>query len=288
MKRSALLCAFPIAWVFPIAMRALAQPLQFEVASVKPSASTAWGSMRGGPGTEEPGQLTMTNVSLFQVIVRAYDVKAYQVKGPDWLSSKKYDIIAKVPANATKQECNRMLQTLLADRYHLSLHREAKDLAGYELTIAKGGSKLEASSDRAALGAQSSSEPSSSEPGRDANGFPQLAHPGIAMMEGVRGKAVVSFLTARAQPVSSLVDLLGKEFRLPIADRTGLTGTFDFHLEYAPEAPGAVPLEPSADLADAPNLITAVQQQLGLRLSPAKIAVDILVVDRADQVPTEN
>jgi uncharacterized protein (TIGR03435 family) len=277
MKRAALLC------IFPMAMAALAQPLQFEVASVKPSASTAWGSMRGGPGTEEPGQLTMTNVSLFQVIVRAYDVKAFQVKGPDWLSSKKYDIIAKVPANATKQECNRMLQTLLADRYHLSLHREAKDLAGYELVVAKGGSKLEASSDRATPAAGSMPPPAT-----DSNGFPLLAQPGIAMMEGVRGKAVVSFLTARAQPVSSLVDLLGKEFRLPIVDRTGLTGTFDFHLEYAPERPGALPVEPSSDLADAPNLITAVQQQLGLRLKPAEIAVDMLIVDRADQVPTEN
>jgi uncharacterized protein (TIGR03435 family) len=80
--------------------------------------------------------------------------------------------------------------------------------------------------------------------------------------------------------------LLSKEFRLPVDDRTGLTGKFDFTLEFAPQAPGS--LTPDAANESAPNLISAVPQQLGLKLDPKKIPVDILIVDRADKIPTGN
>jgi len=106
------------------------------------------------------------------------------------------------------------------------------------------------------------------------------------MMEGVQGKAVVSFITARAQPLSALVETLGKEFRLPVTDQTGLAGRFDFTLEFAPQAPGALP--PDKPDESAPNLISAVPQQLGLKLESKKIPVDILVVDSADKIPAEN
>lgn len=274
-----------------VATIALAQSPQFEVASVKVSTSSVRGNMRGGPGTSDPLQLTMTNVTLFQVIVRAYDIKAYQVNAPDWISSRKFDIAAKVPPAATKLECNAMLQKLLADRFHLSLHRETKELSGYELVAGKGGSKLAPA--RPVTQEPAAAGTDSTPPSVDANGFPQISHAGIVMMEGARGKAVVAFLTARAQPVSSLVELLSKEFRVPIADRTGLAGEFDFRLEYAPEPPGALPpasveVSPDVDPSSAPNLMTAVQQQLGLKLNPGKVAVNLLIVDRADQIPTEN
>jgi uncharacterized protein (TIGR03435 family) len=113
------------------------------------------------------------------------------------------------------------------------------------------------------------------------------------MMEGVKGKAVITFLTAQAQPISALVETLSKDFRLPILDKTGLTGKFDFKLQFAPQPPGALPRPPSMDgqmeAADesAPNLTSAVQQ-LGLRLNPAKIPTGLIVIDRADQIPVEN
>jgi uncharacterized protein (TIGR03435 family) len=111
------------------------------------------------------------------------------------------------------------------------------------------------------------------------------------MMEGVRGKAVVVSLTARAQPVSALVDTLKREFRVPISDKTGLSGKYDFKLEFAPHPPGAllratVP-DGVAEAADdsGPDLITAVQQQLSLKLNPTKVTVDVVVVERASPVP---
>ena len=265
----------------------------FEAASVKPSpaGSRIWPTLRGGPGTSDPGRIVYTNVTLSRVLERAYDVRTYQVSGPDRLTSDRYDISATIPAGAGKQQFERMLQSLLAQRFHLALHRETRQLAGYELLRGRNAPKLKPSSegDAAPAGA-----PPESPPQTGADGFPQLTAPGLAMMEGVRGKSVVSFLTARAQPLSALVEMLSKEFRLPILDRTGLGGNFDFTLAFAPQPPGTPPRAPSPDDPpaapddSAPNLIVAVRQQLGLRLIPSKIPVEVLVIDKADRVPAEN
>src|SRR5262249_23638759 len=172
----------------------------------------------------------------FNVILRAYDVKAFQLSAPDWLSSQKYDIVAKVPLGTSKEQCNRMLQALLAERFHLTLHHETKELQGFELALGRRGSKLKPSTDSDAPELPSPSAP----PKTDASGYPQLDGPGLLMMEGLRGTAVVVFLTAKAQPLSSLVELVSREFRMPILDKTGLAGKFDFRLEFVPETPGAL------------------------------------------------
>lgn len=255
----------------------------FEVASVKISPSqTARGRMRGGPGTADPGRISFTNVTLYNVVLRAYDLKRFQLSAPDWMSSQEYDIVAQVPAGATPDECNRMLQTLLARRFHLVVHHETRELLGFDLVAGRRGPKLTASSESGGAASSAASEP----PKRDAEGYPQLAGPGMAMMEAAKAGAVIVSLTARAQPLSSLTELLSREFQMPIADRTGLEGRFDFRLEFAPRPPGALPT--SAEDDGAPNLTSAVQQQLGLRLSARRIATDLLIVDRADRVPTEN
>jgi uncharacterized protein (TIGR03435 family) len=106
------------------------------------------------------------------------------------------------------------------------------------------------------------------------------------MMEGLQGKAVVSFLTARAQPISALFEILSKEFRMPITDKTGLSGKFDFNLMFAPQAPGAIPPENQED--SQANLISAIPQQLGLKLNPKKLPTDVIVVDSAARIPTGN
>jgi uncharacterized protein (TIGR03435 family) len=256
----------------------------FEVASVKSvdpaSNARLRPSMRGGPETSDAERIIFTNVTLMSLLLRAYGVKPYQVMGPEWLTGLRYDITAKLPPGATKEQCNQMLQRLLADRFHLALHRQSKALRGYELVRSKGEPKLRPSMETGADVVPTEA------PKIDANGFPKLTAPGLVIMEGMQGKAVVSFLTAKAQPLSALVDLLSKEFRMPVADRTGLTGKFDFTLEFAPQAPGAVPIENPDD--SAANLISAVPQQLGLRLTPKDVQVDVLIIDSADKTPTEN
>jgi uncharacterized protein (TIGR03435 family) len=271
-----------------VAVGALAAQTGFEAATVKVSAAQDTRSrMRGGPGTGDPGQITYTNVTLASVLLRAYDVKAYQVAGPVWITSRRYDIAAKIPAGATMGQFRGMLQGLVAERFQLGVHHERRELLGYSLVTGKSAPKLKAST-------ESGSETPAGPPKTDANGFPELEHPGLALMEGVKGKAVVTFLTARGQALAALVDLLSREFRVPVVDKTELQGTFDFKLEFAPQAPGALPRPPSMDgSAEAidesgPNLMTAVQQQLGLRLVPGKIAVDVVVVDRGNPTPVGN
>jgi uncharacterized protein (TIGR03435 family) len=227
-----------------LVLAAVASAQCFEAASVKPSHGTR-ASMRGGPGAGDPGQITFTAVTLASVLQRAYDAKRYQVSGPDWVSTKRYDILAKLPPGATKEQFETMLQNLLAERFHLALHHETREIQGYDLAPAKNGPKLKASSEEDSA-APPAPEPTAP-PRTDANGFPRLDGPGLVMMEGVKGKAVVVYLTARAQPIAALTDRLSREFRMPIADKTGLSGKFDFTVEFAPHPPGALPPPPSVE-----------------------------------------
>jgi uncharacterized protein (TIGR03435 family) len=265
--------------------------LGFEAASVKVSTSQAGrGNMRGGPGTNDPGRISLTNVTLFNVVLRAYNLMAFQLSAQDRMSSRKYDIAAVVPAGVSKEQCNRMLQALLAERFNLVVHHETRSLQGFDLVTVRGGSKLKASE---VSGAPASGS-SDTRPKADSEGYPELIGPGLIMMEGAKAGGVIVFLTAKSQPISALVHLLSREFQMPIGDQTGLQGNFDFKLAFAPKAPGELPPptapESPTNTADdvAPNLTSAVQQQLGLRLNPRKVPTDILVVDRADQLPTQN
>src|ERR1043166_8643186 len=127
-KQAALVCVLLCG-----ALAQLSQPPVFEIAAVRASpVQRGRGSMRGGPGTSDPGRISFTNVTLFEIILRAYDLKAFQLSAPDWLSSQRYDVAAQVPSGATKEQCNRMLQTLLSDRFHMVLHHETKELQGFE------------------------------------------------------------------------------------------------------------------------------------------------------------
>jgi uncharacterized protein (TIGR03435 family) len=246
--------------------------------------------MRGGPGTSDPGRISFTNVTLVNIILRAYDMMAFQLSAPEWMSSRKYDVAAVIPAGTSQEQCNRMLQALLAERLNLTVHHESRSLQGFDLIAGRGEPKLKASA------ASSTPAPGTSDgpPKTDSEGYPEVTGSGLMMMEGAKAGGVIVFLTAKSQPLSALVHLLSREFQMPIDDHTGLQGNFDFKLTFAPKPPGALPPPPSADSpsngADdvAPNLTTAVQQQLGLRLNARRVPTDILIVDRADQLPTQN
>ena len=124
--------------------------LKFEVASVKPAAPPAGGVIRpgpqGGPGSADPARLTYSFSTLRDLLVDAYSVKRSQISGaPNWLDSVRFDIVAKVPEGATKEQAKVMLQNLLAERFKLTLHRETKELPVYALVVAKNGPRLEVS-----------------------------------------------------------------------------------------------------------------------------------------------
>jgi uncharacterized protein (TIGR03435 family) len=123
--------------------------LNFEVASVKKAAPPQFGrgqviafGRRGGPGTADPGQITWSGATLKMLLTEAYGVRAYQVSGPGWLDTERYDIVAKVSPGSTKEQVKVMWQNLLADRFGVTLHRVSKVFPVDEMVPAKGGVKL--------------------------------------------------------------------------------------------------------------------------------------------------
>jgi uncharacterized protein (TIGR03435 family) len=269
-----------------LAASAFAQ-IAFEVASVKPSPPVKpgervyYGPARGGPGTPDPGQITWTYARLFDLLMTAYDVKNYQINGPDWLQNERYDVSVKVPAGATKEQVRVMWQNLLAERFGLMLHHDPREFRVDELVIAKGGAKLKESAEDAA--AVLEGKPPELKDG-------QVIGPGmiVTIMPGANGAAALHAY-AKAMPMSRLTSLLGGQVNLPVLDKTGLGGYYDFTLEFAAMVPGAPPPAPGDAASDpGPNLDAALQQQLGLRLVGSKAKLDVIVIDKAEKVPTAN
>jgi uncharacterized protein (TIGR03435 family) len=290
-------------------------PTTFEVASVKPAAPIMGGMIRvrmaGGPGSPDPGQINYSNVTLKNVLMSAYNVKGYQISGPSWLESERFDIVAKVPKGATKEEFRVMLQNLMAERFKLKLHRESKELPIYALVVGKNGVKMkETPKDDPA--ADVAKGPQTPPPGAFGEGEPRLrmgkdgmpqmppGGPGRGgmMMMGNGGKMRMQ---ASKQKVTQIVEMLGNQLGRPVVDQTGLTADYDFTLEYAPDdtmrgPAGMMPPPPDGGGGGAPapsdstgpSLMSALQEQLGLKLEPKKGPIDLLVIDSLEKVPTEN
>lgn len=231
--------------------------LEFEVASVKPWAPPTGGGrgmfmgIRGGPGTPDPGQITISGLPLKFLLSNAYDVRPYQVIGPGWLDMERFDIIAKVPPGTTKEQARMMMQNLLADRFGLKLHHETKDSPVYQLVVGKNGPKLQRSAvqDDPAPPKEGAAPPPPGPPKLDKNGFPQLDRPGLIMMITLGPKGPLSRMVARDQTLTKFAEALGNQVNRPVVDKTGLEGKYDFNLEFAFEAgagglPGLPPPPP--------------------------------------------
>ena len=121
--------------------QAPAAPPAFEVASVKPAPPPTPGVFKVQMGGD-PGMVDYKNVSLKAVIARAWEMKEYQVSGPDWLDTERFDIVAKTPPNTPRERIPLMLQTLLAERFKLAGHREQKVMPVYAMVVGKSGFKL--------------------------------------------------------------------------------------------------------------------------------------------------
>ena len=277
--------------------------LTFEVASIKPAAPQAivrsQGSVDGGPGTPAPGRIRFTGVPLRVLIMRAYDVQSFQVSGPSWMDSQRFDVIAKVPDGATKEDAQIMLQNLLADRFKLKLHKGSKRASIYELVVAKGGIKIEKSTQTAVAPAEGAGGPPPAPPPRGKDGFLRTPHGHLGIQATVNGRMR---MRGDAVTMARLTDVLGMALGRPVVDKTGLTGAYDVTLDFSPEGMGPGPKGPApeegaeANPAEAPRdsndsgptIFTALQEQLGLKLESRKGPVDLLVVESVEKVPTKN
>jgi len=279
---------------------AAARP-SFDVASIKAAAPPIYGKLMIRMGGD-PGRIDYGNVSLKDIIRQAYDVHDYQISGPDWMNSTRFDIVAKVPDGAPEDQVPLMWQALLAERFKLQIHRESKELPMYALVVGKNGPKMKESeidANGTANGGQGSGGPSPLPPvkmGKD--GMPQLPGGGRGPMILMNGRGHV---TAKMMNMSGLVDILARSVDRPVVDQTELKGSYDFNLDYTPDEstrmpmPGGMPPPPGAGEmhgADSPDnglsLFAALQAQLGLKLEAKKGPVELIVIDRVEKAPTEN
>ena len=274
----------------------------FEVASVKqapPYVDGADYQMRGGPGTDDPGQITYPRTWLGTLLAMAYGVAFDQISGPDWFSSEAYSIVAKIPPNTTKEQFNLMLQNLLAERFHLTLHHETREFQVYSLLVAEGGPKMRPSPPDA-----ESATPDSPDRHRlDAKGFPMLGPGARSVTVTGMGALYGSVRSTHKETIGEFAEHLGAWINMSngdgitrgsppaphVTDKTGLSGDFNFTLEFAGAGfPANSPLGTPMETWPGPTLFVALEKQLGLKLEKGKANLDVLVIDRADKVPTEN
>ena len=251
---------------------------------MKPNTSANAGVLSGA---EPNGRWTINNATLKLLIEMAYTVQDFQiVGGSNWLGTDKWDIQAKahegsIPTDAgaprptaPNHPLTLMLQSLLEERFQLKVHREIREQPVYELTIAKSGSKMRRSTHQDELTVP---EP------------PQGQRPrqGSIRLNVIRGD-----LEANGVPIAQLGLVLSDSRILgrAVIDRTGLNGLYDFSLKWMPDVPSGL-LPPGVQLPppdlSAPSLVTALEEQLGLKLESSKGPVEVLVIDSV-QRPSEN
>lgn len=261
----------------------------FEVASIKPSQGLGMAGPRGGAGTSDPVRWTCTNWDLWNILQAAYGIRTYQLAAPSWLHDTKFDISAKVPLGATREQFRLMLQNLLEDRFKLAVHRDKKEMSIYELVVAIGGSKLKEVVGELPPGAPG--QPGPPKTALDQDGFPIV--PGGTGLVEVDGKARLQF---RRQTKDNIAYMLFAQVGRPVVDATGLTGkyyalTLSWHTGRSAAVPpppaGTYPV-PMASVPDGSTIFKAIQEQLGLKLEPKKRMVEVWVVDKIEKVPTEN
>ena len=221
--------------------------------------------MRGGLGTSDPGRLSYPYSTLTALLMTAYGLKSYQVVGPEWLETDHYEVTAKVPGGATREQVNEMLRNLLAERFKMTVHTEQREMAVYNLVVASGGPKLTKSAP-------------------DSTG-------GL----GFRLYGARTTLIGKKMRVDGILGTLIREMERPVLDHTGLTDDYDITLDFANQRVRDMgrPASTSGDLPGAPDpgappLPAALQQQLGLKLEAARASVSVLVVDKVEKTPIEN
>jgi uncharacterized protein (TIGR03435 family) len=194
-------------------------------------------------------------VTLKRLIASAYEVRDDQISGPDWLDSERFDISAKAAGPAKDEQLMAMLQTFLAERFGLALHKETREMKGYGLVVSKSGSKLKTAVDD-----------------------------GNSQTHNNNGR-----LTAQHVSMAQLANVLSRGTGLRVVDMTGLQGVFDFTLEWDRSASTLSANADEHPPSDAgPSIFTALQEQLGLKLEARKLPVEILVIDHVERKPSEN
>jgi uncharacterized protein (TIGR03435 family) len=262
---------------------------EFEVASIKPSATVPLAEKVHVGVQIDGAQVHCTYLSLKDYIRIAYQVKEYQITGPEWLASQRFDIHAKLPEGGRGQ-FREMLQNLLADRFAVKMHRDSKEFPVFGVVVGKGGLKLKESplDPETQTGVNVAAEGSAR--GTTVN-FGRGAYFSLADNK----------FEARKLTMAQLADSLGRFIERPVVDMTELKGTYDLTLEFTPEEYRVLLIRTalSAGVNLPPEVIRLLEgasdeslfkglQALGLKLESRKAPLEVLVIDSASKTPTEN
>jgi uncharacterized protein (TIGR03435 family) len=281
----------------------------FDVASVRPAADPGMTPMiclvPCSPGerlTVEGARVDIRYMSLSRLILTAYRLKPYQLSGTDWMKTQRFDILAKIPEGGSKDKVPEMLQSLLADRFKLAIHRENKEQPVYALVVGKNGQRLQAP-------AVDADAPLPSTPGGrglytpggeasvDANGNVAITGGALGPMRGGRGSGGGMKMDMLKITMSGLADLLTPHEDRPVVDMTNLPGAYRFTFEMIPPTPsvdggrkGGAPSDGAGrdggagPDADAPrdifgDALFQALEKAGLKLEKSKAPVATIIVD---------
>jgi uncharacterized protein (TIGR03435 family) len=230
-----------ILWISSALCGQSLRPLAFEAATIKPAVPG-----KGGGRTSTSGSTVVyNNTTLLNALGKAFGVtSASQITGPAWISENRYDIVAKAPDNTSKEQFSLMLRNLLIERFKLVLHRETRELPAYALV--QGSGKLKLVADESNLKNST------------------VVNGGRREMKSMNMAALAQFATLT--------------LRIPVLDRTGLSGYYDFPYELTRE---------ETQQESAPSIFTVISD-LGLKLESRKEPFDVIVIDGGDKVPAEN
>jgi uncharacterized protein (TIGR03435 family) len=300
----------------------------FEVASIKAAPpidprKIMSGQMHIGMSVDS-ARVDIGSLSLADLVRTAYKVKAYQITGPDWMAAQRFDVLAKMPEGAKKEQVPEMLQSLLADRFKLAVHHENKEHPVYALVVGKNGPKLKEAEPDAAPAADAAQPKGMTfgtpegqvrvNPNSDGRGATVAGGPfgQMKVSAGEGGRLKMEFAKIS---MPNLADLLSRFADKPVLDMTELKGNYQVTLDLSmdemrqlaqamaaqagvsvppggmgrPGAGGPGGMSP-ADAASTPggSSILGAVQQLGLKLDSRKLPVDTIVVDHLEKTPTEN
>jgi uncharacterized protein (TIGR03435 family) len=232
--------------------------VHFEVASVRPMGEGQIGRASGGPGTNDPENVTYEAARMETLIRAAFGIEPSQLEGPSWIYSERYAVKAKAPSGTTAEQFRQMMANLLVERFGLAFHSVAKEIPSYAITVAKGGFKLMPSHN-------------------DQPGKLQCSSSDGNTMKCEWTQTTIGMLTSR---LAQLLRRPGIQSP-PIADHTGINGKFDFNLEFPVIMSTSDVVETATNLSDA-------LRKVGLQLEAIKSSSTVLVVDRLERNPTPN
>ena len=272
-------------------------PPAFNLADVHASPRRANQGTRGAV-LRASGRYEFTNATMVDLIRTAYNIDADKVLGgPSWLESDRFDIFAQVPPKTSEDTARLMLQALLADRFKLALHKDSHPLPTYALSSGKGGPKLKESDGSGEPGCKMTIQQNS--PAEAAALRNALQNGGQATLRVAtflytcRGMTMAAF-AAQMHGMIVAPSYLGDN---PVADQTGLQGSWDFDFKYTPKPPAAGnatfiggtngPLQVST-VGDYISLFDAMDKQLGLKLEPVTLPIPVIVVDSVNRKPADN